>query len=1628
MTDYDLGRATGKIVIKHDERGFRRAEGANDDLRKSAERVAEGYEDAAKAQTAFERQSKRVVQIQDQLDKKNDAAQKALNKLNEAQAYSNRLKEEGKTDTDRYKQSLEAVVKAQNRYNESLTEASRQEKKRNDEVDRGNKLFHDLQKAIYSSGQKGNGTAVKIDTDEVHTKLKKVRADWDATRKLLSSGGGFAAGASKMSVATLGGASLGGLVGLAGSAGAGLGAQGITGVVAAISQMSGALGILPGIIGGVTTVIGTMKVGLDGFSDALESIGTEKFAEALKELAPEAQRTALTISVMKKSFDELKLGVQNTLFEGLSKTIRDLGETYMPIVSQGMRQIAEVANFAAKEFGAFLQQPQTQQDVRDFLLNVRDAFKTLVENMKPALQAFRDIMAVSGSMLPELAQGIGQAFQKFSEFISEMRASGEMQEFFSNGVQAVKLFAGAIVDFAGALKNIGMIGSEFFGDFLEGIGKLASDFKEWTKSVEGQTAIRDFFSATSEAVKALLPVLKAIGGIIFGTIIPAIANLGTGIAPGLQTFFKFVGEGFKILGDALNDPATIAALNQFLSVLGGAFLEVMKELGPIIPKLFQSMTSLIEKLAPVVIMLADAFAEFIDSLSPDDIANIVLVVGSIAALVSIIGPVVGAVSTIAGIVGALGIGLAPLAGIILAVVAAIAVFVGEVYLLRQHFDTIVIAITTAFLNMREAVANGVYDISTSLGEFIGGLMAVVQNVWGWGGELLGALAGTWDTILNFFADMASDAYNSGYNIFDSLRDGMLSMMGPIGEAAKWIMDEISDWIPHSPAKKGPFSGQGYAKVRGRTLARDFAQGIVAGSREAGSAGGYLAQSTESGIERFVKNMTELTSFGQHIANLVSDISDQVFEVMKLATTNPLTGESIFPKRWKRTVSDADLRRKNEDDAFQKELKSRATSGADIADALGMDVGQKHKVDTNGALPVKNDLDRLLVTRLKAAGLSDDQIRGILAMNQVESGGKREGFLGLTNSQAATPEDAIDVFLNQQYLPRSKNGIPGVGDGGKVSDWDAYMAWIRKEIMGQDGVVDWQGNQQPSAADYQNRLMQALGATTIAGSARPGILHDSNGKHSQQAPVAVAEQLSKMFPQLTNIGGARNDSMPYHNEGRALDVMIPGGSTMNGANPEGKALGDQIKSYIMAHAKELGVEDTIWQDFWQPADGSPGHSLGRAGQGPTQGHFDHVHITFANGASADIPMSGPGASRALNTLFGRSSIGIPNESGQAGVSVSGSSDKGLQNDYRLQHPPGLQQSEDTNIHQGTGAEPGIPANSPFNQDSQNLQTIADNTGDSLTQQELMVGQLRGQDPQLDAAIRIAEDANSSDSQVASALDYISGVSDKQRALDTPEGRYTAEGLDSVTNKAAGSRGMTRDGSNPLDTAQSIASGVAGLVSDAFNIASSTLKSIDSAEDIAKTLVRGVENTEDIYKLVDDIQSFIELGASIAKTVSDGLAMAAMVTGAGAAGDPSGTTAAVAAGLGVASSIAGIVSTVFSTINAAIDIGQEAYRIISKYVGQFLSEWVGAGAGALIGDVKFLLDQNTGQLKIWSGDNPQDKRIMDIPKMLQQDITPGGSGIRDLNVYVGPGTDPNEAMNAAMWSIKTDRGGVFTSSDY
>ena len=108
-------------------------------------------------------------------------------------------------------------------------------------------------------------------------------------------------------------------------------------VASAAGQLSGVLGLIPAAAGAAGLAIGSLKIGMSGFADAIKEVGDpDKFAEAIKQLAPSAQQAATAIQTLMPQVTQLKMTTQGALFAGMGEQITKLGNTYLPMFQTTM--------------------------------------------------------------------------------------------------------------------------------------------------------------------------------------------------------------------------------------------------------------------------------------------------------------------------------------------------------------------------------------------------------------------------------------------------------------------------------------------------------------------------------------------------------------------------------------------------------------------------------------------------------------------------------------------------------------------------------------------------------------------------------------------------------------------------------------------------------------------------------------------------------------------------------------------------------------------------------------------------------------------------------------------------------------------------------------------------------------------------------------------------------------------------------------------------------------------------------------------------------------------------------------------------------------------------------------------
>ena len=101
-------------------------------------------------------------------------------------------------------------------------------------------------------------------------------------------------------------------------------------------------------------------------------------------------------------------------------------------------------------------------------------------------------------------------------------------------------------------------------------------------------------------------------------------------------------------------------------------------------------------------------------------------------------------------------------------------------------------------------------------------------------------------------------------------------------------------------------------------------------------------------------------------------------------------------------------------------------------------------------------------------------------------------------------------------------------------------------------------------------------------------------------IRIHRAVCALFPGVNSYGGWRAGGLPFHKNGRALDIMLTPGAE--------SALGHRIANYLIAHAKAFNIDHIIFeQQIWTPRTPHWRHMADRGGI--TANHFDHVHVAI-----------------------------------------------------------------------------------------------------------------------------------------------------------------------------------------------------------------------------------------------------------------------------------------------------------------------------------------------------------------------------------------------------------------------------------
>lgn len=632
----------------------------------------------------------------------------------------------------------------------------------------------------------------------------------------------------------------------------------VAGLVGMLAQVAPAAGVAVSAFIALQLATKTFKLGMVGVGDAVKAAmdpsNPAAFEEAIAKLAPNAKAFAREVKTLAPQFKALQQDVQQKMFEGLDKVLRDMGKSTLPVLRQSLGETAVSLNLMGKSVGEAVIGLSKSGVLGEALDGANTGLANLTQAPGQFLTALTQVAAASGPTFGKMTDGLASGIDSISQKLTHAFESGAMEGAINQAVSILGQLgtvAGNVFSILGSVFSAAQSsGGGMIGVLQQITGSLAEAFASpgvqaglkaifETMSMVASTvgpllvtalgAIAPVFTALGPPIQTLVgalgealgPVIKALGPVLeaaaqavgslltaFAPLLPVIGSLVAQLLPALTPILTVIGNVFKLMAPLVAQLAGVlmsalapilAALVPVLEPILAAFMTLVEAILPII-------TAQITTFAPIIAQLAGIFAQLMVALAPVIAALVMLVANVLTSLMPVVTPIIEGIGFLAGLL-ADGLG-AVITGI---VVPALQILTS---LLSGDFSGAWEAAKTLVKNVIDSFIQFFRDLPARAAVVLAMLAPVIKGKITEAGnsmadairtkiaEFLGQIRAIPGQAASALGNLGSLLWDAGSRLIRGFIDGVKSQIGQIRSTLSGITGMIPDWKgpPETDAK------------------------------------------------------------------------------------------------------------------------------------------------------------------------------------------------------------------------------------------------------------------------------------------------------------------------------------------------------------------------------------------------------------------------------------------------------------------------------------------------------------------------------------------------------------------------------------------------------------------------------------------------------------------------------------------------------------------------------------------------------------------------------------------------------------------------------------------------------------
>jgi hypothetical protein len=382
----------------------------------------------------------------------------------------------------------------------------------------------------------------------------------------------------------------------------GLFAAAIAGLVSEGAQLAAALapglqviGLVPAAAAVAGAAIGTLVVAFKGVKDAVGAAlsgDTEKLNEALKGLAPSAQKVVKEFGQFGPQLKAIKEQTQQAFFAPLAGDVTKLGKALLGPVRIGMADTAGAAGGLAHALAEVVSRAQNAGVIQQVFSTAAGAFQRMTGPLATVTQGMFSWIGATLPAIDQLVASLGRGAERFGQFLSRSASSGAAFAWVNEAISTFSQLWSIAKNVTGVLGAIFSAANSASGGYLININQALIATKQFLSSGEGHTALVQTFQGLHQVLAALGPPLRE-AVLQLGAVSQVAGSVATALSGGLTNVIRGIGQAIAAAGPGLT---------HFAESLGGALTAV----GEALPGIGASIGRLLTAIAPLAQVLGGA--------------------------------------------------------------------------------------------------------------------------------------------------------------------------------------------------------------------------------------------------------------------------------------------------------------------------------------------------------------------------------------------------------------------------------------------------------------------------------------------------------------------------------------------------------------------------------------------------------------------------------------------------------------------------------------------------------------------------------------------------------------------------------------------------------------------------------------------------------------------------------------------------------------------------------------------------------------------------------------------------------------------------------------------------------------